>query len=229
MNNAKRFHVVFVVTLALFVAAEIPVLATDTILGRVRLTDLELRQTSGTVLLQDIRAKSARLAPGSLAIDADDIDVRIFDSDTDRMVRILSPFARLYHHAEDAVVEDRDPTDDELVEVREHIRAFSPDDRDLPFASRNDFILLDPEGGLGIEVDFGDEGELDAQTIYWSERWQRFLSLGPFRQRVTDEEGTLEVRGNAFFTSRTFADWEYREFEDELITFDIIPSAEEEQ
>lgn len=206
-------------------AATLP--AQDTsILSAIRITDMELRYTSGTQLLQDVRAESARLAPGAHAVDAEGIDVRILDPETEREVLIASPFARFYHQAEIATIEERDLSNDELLALREDVASFSPEGRDLTVARRGDFLLLDPEGGMGVEADLGEDSSLDATTLYWSETWQRFLALGPFTQTMRGEGSRIAVNGTAFQTSRTFSMWHYPVMDEDDLTFDVIPEEE---
>ncbi len=210
MRTKTRFALLAMPVLAASLFAED---GKKSILEDLRMTNAEIRQTSGTLLLQEIVAREAGVAPDGDSIVAEDVSLAIRNRSTGGMIELQAPFARYYYTGEipeeEAVVPEG-PTPGELLEWKTAIDASSDETGPtIPDALRGDMLLLDPVSGEPLEISLGDEGMLTCQNLYWSRRHQRFVSIGPFEQVKREADGVFRMRGDMFVATPDFRSWSY--------------------
>ncbi|MBX3728759.1 MAG: hypothetical protein KF858_06205 [Candidatus Sumerlaeia bacterium] len=201
--------------------------AQRSILEGARFEGMELIASEGTRITQEMRARESHVSADGLSIVCRDVLIVVHGAEGEEPITVRGPLARYFHAMPDPPVVD--PT--VVVEIAEEDLALQifgsfevvrgEDAPTIAGATRRDFLLVDPSGGLGIEVDFGTEGTVRARALYWSNAAKRFVCPGPFEQSARFPDGQVVIRGTGFVADRDFADWWYPVVGDEPVTLEF--------
>jgi hypothetical protein len=201
--------------------------AQRSILEGARFEGMELIASEGARVTQEMRARESHVSADGLSIICREVSILVHGAEGEEPIRVRGPVARYFHAMPDppaidpaAVVEI---ADEELaLQVFAGFEVVRGEDAPtITGATRRDFLLVDPSGGLGIEVDFGREGTVRARALYWSNAAKRFVCPGPFEQSARFPDGQVLIRGTGFVVDRDFADWWYPVVGDEPVTLEF--------
>ncbi len=182
------------------------------IFENLRMTNAEIRQTSGTLVLQLINAETAGVAPDGESIVAQQVALQIRNNTTGDMIELDAPFSRYYYTggAPGDSESTGEPSTEELLAWKAAIDASSDEyGPSIPDALSGDMLLLDPVSGEPLEVSLGREGILTCANLFWSRRHQCFVSIGSFEQEKREADGVFRIRGEMFVASPDFRNWNY--------------------
>jgi len=176
------------------------------------LTDMDMIQTSGTVVLQRMRAKQASVASDGESLLARDILLSISSEKPGEAPLIVAcPMGRYYH----AAPLMPDATAQAPVAVGEIERwrdglSVSETDVAVQGARRSDMLLVDPRPDGAVRLNFGQSGGLETTALFWNGARDAFVSLAPFTQEGRSDSGAMfRVSGESFITDRAFQNWLY--------------------
>lgn len=187
--------------------------AEDDFSRNLRMTDVEVTQTSGTLVLKHIKARAATVAPDGSSVVSTDVVIGITNDETGETMELHSPYSRYYFDGADlsgAPAPETSPSEDELLAWKAAIDASTGESGpEIPDPAKGDILLMDPVGGKPLEVEIGADGKLRCANLFWSERYRRFVSIGPFEQDVEQDGGRLRSTGGMFIASQDFKTFEY--------------------
>ncbi len=194
------------------------------LLENITLTNMDLSYTSGTLVLQEIHADKAVMSTEGESIISDNVTIRM----PQEKITVESPLFRYYFATpkldEENIVQT-EPSKEELMKWREDLARIGamPTIRD---ASRGDFVLADPNQKKWLTIDMGEQGKLKCRNLIWSERYQKFISIGQFEQVGEVDGDVIETTGSAFTTNRNFSVWHYPVVDGQPVTMKFKGTAE---
>lgn len=195
-------------------------------LTALRIEGIRLSHTSGTMLLQELSARSAAFSDSGAVLESEDLSVRIEPHDgTTPRLRATAPRGLL-------VLTGMEPPKLKLLaananppslEVLQALAAFEPNTR-----RRGDLRLTDrPEFSAGraqfpVRIELEERGRIEAEEIVWSRELGGFVSPRLFRQDFQTPDGTrIVVDGAAFVVDERFQQFIYFATESKSVRFQI--------
>lgn len=210
--------------LALSVAGTVH--AAGELLDSIQLTDFRIAYTSGTMVMQEVRAAGAWMAGDGESLLSRDVEVTVIPPDDPEgpPVKIRSPLAR-YYFAAPAGPDIPEP--EGALDTLRRLAASNALDAPEPGVVqpvRRDIILTAGENGDGVTMDLAGRGSIVVRHLVWSEAHARFLSLDGFEQMMTMPDGRMSLVGDAFITDRSFEEWLYPVLGSAPLTLRFRPS-----
>ena len=185
--------------------------------------DLEILNTSGTLVLQHVRADTARMDQAGQSLLADKVTMEILLPESGEKISVTAPISRYYIGGAEAPARNAPAKIPTHAEVRQWIRGLSGDAEGPAIANptRGDLLLSDPEEQFRVRFGFDIRGQLSTSHLLWSERQKQFISLGEFEQKALANSDRINITGDAFATDRNFAEWVYYVLGDEPVSVEF--------
>lgn len=188
-----------------------------------RFQELEILNTSGTLVLQHVKANTARMDRQGQSLLANDITMEILVPESGETISVTAPMSRYYVGGAAAPGEETPPASPTHAEVQRWIRGLGGDDEGPAIAgpTRGDLLLSDPGNEQRVRFGFDQRGRLSTSNLLWSERQKQFISLGEFEQRALAGSDRIDITGDAFATDRNFAEWVYYVLDGDAVSVDF--------
>lgn len=166
------------------------------------MTGVDLVTTSGTLELQRVSAAEAQLSDDGIRIDTKQLTLSLSLS-ADRKVSATAPEGIIIVGGEEK------PSLDGTASAKaayEQMKAYGSDF--LANSGPGD-LLLDGKGKSTVAT-FGDDGQVSAEKLIWSDRIGKFILPGQFVQTGhIDADTHVNVTGAAVSIDQAFRNWTY--------------------
>lgn len=172
---------------------------------------LQMRKTT---VLREVRAAMGRMALDGFSVVIETITANVVLTGDKPPVIITSPIARYWIEGPEMPepADGTEPTGEEV--TPEQITAWMQSTREAAYATptvdgayKGDILFSSLGIQQQVKVDLGTGSTIEASHLLWSERHQRFVAFGGFRQITDDGEGGRVVQsGGAMIADRTFSE-----------------------
>lgn len=187
--------------------------ADDTFLG-LHLKGFHALQMRKTTVLRELRAEMGRMAADGFSVVIETITANVVLTADKPPVTIASPLARYWIEGPE-IPEPADGSEPPGMDVdQQQIALWMASTRDAAHATptvddayKGDILFSSVGIQQQVKIDLGTGSTITASHLLWSERHQRFVAFGGFRQVTDDGQGGRIVQtGGALVADRTFAD-----------------------
>lgn len=169
-------------------------------MDQIRLTQVTLSVTSGTLELQHVNAKEAFMADRASKVVVSDLDIEAAEPGRPT-IKAQAEQGTIVIGAPKARETDRvhPPTQAQIL-------AYGRDFESL--AANGDIMLSGVTKPASGRVD--NQGSIESNRIIWSDKYDRVIIPEPFKQEGKGKDGsTVYVEGAALSVDRGFTNWEY--------------------
>lgn len=170
-------------------------------------------QMRTTKVLRELVAESGRMAADGMSVVIEGIRATVLLSGDQPPVAITSPMARHWIVGPEAPEspDGGEPVGEEV--TMDQILVWMQATRDsayatptVPGAYKGDILFSSIGIQEQVKVDLGTGSTIEASHLLWSERHQRFVAFGGFKQVTSDGNGGRVVQtGGAIIADRTFS------------------------
>jgi hypothetical protein len=196
-------------------------MAQGDLLQRVRMAEVDVRTTSGTLLTQRIQAETGRMNPdGSVLVGEGVVMMMRADEEAGEVV-VTAPLMR-YRLTGTDVGELAPPRTPPHAEVAGWYQALwvERDPAGIREPHKGDLVLFDPEGLSQVRVAYAEGGRFECSVFYLARVFDQVVALGPFEQNVAADGGRLSITCHGFATDRRFQQSMYYVLDDQPVVIE---------
>ncbi|MDX2176886.1 MAG: hypothetical protein SF028_10495 [Candidatus Sumerlaeia bacterium] len=197
---------------------------------RVRIEDLRITNTRGTVRMQDMKAESLEVGTDARIAEAREVEALVASRDDSAAgpMRCTAPEATIFLQA-GAEAPPPTPKGAPDPAPSQADAAMLDSVERMPAARRSagDFVLR-ADGVRRVELEAEGRGRVVAERLFWSEEHRHLVGAGAFEQRIsTPEGGLITVTGDSFAIDAKLSSWSYHTKGGTPITLTVTPPGTE--